>query len=123
MYTAPRPPWKKPILVQLVLLVSASTLLLLSSDVLAVSFLVGGLVQLVPQAWFAQQAFKYWGTQQTPAIVRAMYRGEVGKVLLTATLIAIVLMTYKQWNYSAFFAAFMLMIPLQWVLNIRVLKR
>lgn len=123
MYTIPKPPWKRPLLIQLALLLSASAVLWLYFEALAASFLVGGLIQIVPQAWFAQQAFKHRGARQTPALVRAMYRGAAGKIVLTAVLFATVFTLGRQWNYSALFAAFTLMIPLQWVLNNRTLKR
>jgi len=95
----------------------------LAAESLAVSFLVGGLIQIVPQAWFAQQAFKYTGARHAPAVVRAMYRAEAGKIVLTAALFAIVFTTGKQWNYAALFAAFVLMIPLQWLINATTMKR
>jgi ATP synthase protein I len=123
MYTIPKPLWKRPLLTQIALLLLASSALWFCAESLSGSFLVGGLIQIVPQAWFAQQAFKHTGARQTPAVVRAMYRGEAGKIVLTAVLFAIVLTTCKQMNYSVLFAAFTLMIPLQWFLNARALQR
>lgn len=90
---------------------------------LANSVLVGALIQVVPQAWFARQAFKYSGARQAPSVVRAMYRGETGKVVLTAVLLAITFMLYKQWNFFALFAAFIAIIPLQWIFTKRVLQQ
>jgi F0F1-type ATP synthase assembly protein I len=51
-----------------------------------------------------------------------MYRGEFGKVVLTAALFAVVFNLETQWNYIALFAAFLLMIPLQLFVTKRALE-
>jgi len=122
MTTIPRPSLKTVPLYQLAALLPVCGVLVLLDTAVASSVLVGGLIQIAPQAWFARQAFKYTGARQTDLVVRSMYRGETGKVVLTATLFAIVFTLFKQWNYFALFAAFILMIPLQWALTQRVLK-
>ena len=121
MTTIPKPPLTKVAIYQLAALLPTSVLLLLLDTVLAYSVLVGGLVQIAPQAWFARQAYKYSGAKQAPLVVRAMYRGETGKVVLTATLMAVLFALHKQWNYPALFTAFITMIPLQLIFTRRAL--
>lgn len=123
MITIPKPPLSRVLLYQLVVLLPVYGVLLLLDNRLANSVLVGALIQIVPQAWFARQAFKYSGARQASSVVRAMYRGETGKVVLTAVLLAIAFMLYKQWNFFALFAAFIAMIPLQWIFTKRVLQQ
>jgi len=123
MTTIPKPSLKIVPLYQLAaLLLLVFGVFFIFDRVAAGSVLVGGLIQVVPQAWFARQAFKYTGARQTDLVVRSMYRGETGKVVLTATLFAVVFALYKQWDYFALFAAFILMMPLQWALTKRILK-
>jgi ATP synthase protein I len=83
---------------------------------------MGGLIQILPQAWFSWQAFKYAGASNVDKVVRSMYRGELGKVVMTASLFAILFTVDKQWNYTVLFAAFLAMIPLQWFLTQRALR-
>jgi len=122
MTSIPRPSLKTVPLYQLAALLPVCGVLMLLDAVAACSVLVGGLIQIAPQAWFASQAFKYTGARQTDLVLRSMYRGETGKVILTATLFAVAFTLYKQWDYFALFAAFILMMPLQWLLTKRILK-
>ena len=69
----------------LVLLISIVILAPLSTTI-AFSVLIGGIIQIVPQAYFSILAFRYIGAQQTPKIVRAMQKGASGKLLITAFL-------------------------------------
>jgi len=123
MTTIPKPPLTRVAIYQLAALLPASGLLLLMDTVLAYSVLVGGLVQIVPQAWFARQAYKYSGAQQASLVVRAMYRGETGKVVLAATLMAVLFTLNKQWNFFALFMAYIAMIPLQLIFTKRALQK
>ena len=123
MTTIPKPPLTRVAIYQLAALLPASGLLLLMDTVLAYSVLVGGLVQVVPQAWFARQAYKYSGAQQASLVVRTMYRGETGKVVLAATLMAVLFTLHKQWNFFALFIAYIAMIPLQLIFTKRALQK
>jgi ATP synthase protein I len=122
MTTIPRPSIYKVPLYQMAILLLVCVLVAILDVTMAGSALVGGLIQIVPQAWFSRQAFKYSGASKTDLVVRSMYRGEAGKVVMTATLFAIVFALYKQWNYIILFTAFVMMIPLQCFLNRKTLK-
>ena len=123
MTTIPKPPLTRVAIYRLAALLPASGFLLLVDTVLAFSVLVGGLAQIVPQAWFARQAYKYSGAQQASLVVRAMYRGETGKVVLAATLMAVLFTLHKQWNFFALFMAYIAMIPLQLIFTKRALHK
>ncbi len=66
----------------LVLLLVAAALYSLDSLV-AFAWILGGLVQVIPSAYFGFYAFRYRGARATHSLLQSMYRGEVGKFVLT----------------------------------------
>jgi ATP synthase protein I len=122
MTTISTPPLYRVALYQLLILLCCCAIAVGYEINLASSILVGGLIQIGPQAWFAQQAYKYTGARQVDKIVRAMYWGESGKVVLTAALFTTTFILFKQLDFLAVFTAFTVMIPLQWLITVRVLK-
>lgn len=122
MTTISKPAILKVTLYQLAVLILLVGILSFEDKLLALSALVGGLIQIIPQAWFSRQAFKYAGARQMDLVVRSMYRGEFGKVVLTAAMFAAAFTLNKQWNYIALFSAFLLMMPLQLFVTKQMLK-
>jgi ATP synthase protein I len=120
--TIPKPELLKPTLCQLAVLLVLVVMISMTDKLMAVSALVGGLIQILPQAWFSWQAFKYAGASNVDKVVQSMYRGELGKVVMTATLFATLFTVDKQWNYLALFTTFLVMIPLQWFLTQKALR-
>ena len=121
--TIPKPEILKATLTQLAVLLLIVIALGIADSQLAASALMGGLIQILPQAWFSRQAFKYAGASKVDKVVRSMYRGELGKVVMTATLFAILFTLSKQWNYPVLFTTFLVMIPLQWFLVKKSLRQ
>ena len=120
--TIPKPELLKATLGQLAALLGIVVMISMTDKLMAVSVLMGGLIQILPQAWFSWQAFKYAGASNVDKVVQSMYRGELGKVVMTATLFAILFTVDKQWNYLALFTTFLVMIPLQWFLTQKALR-
>lgn len=120
--TIPKPELLKATLCQLATLLVLVVMISMTDKLMAVSVLMGGLIQILPQAWFSWQAFKYAGANNVDKVVQSMYRGELGKVVMTATLFAILFTVDKQWNYLALFTTFLVMIPLQWFLTQKALR-
>ena len=85
MTTIPKPPVLKVSLIQLLFLLSVSAGFFWFDIVVGYSILLGGLTQWVPQFWFTYQAFKYAGASQAQKVLSSMYRGEAGKIVLTAS--------------------------------------
>lgn len=123
MTTISLPAVKKVALYQLALLLPASAALLLWSTALAYSVLLGGLIQICPQAWFARQAFRFAGARRVQSIVSAMYWGETGKVVLSAVLFTATFLMVSPLNVGALFSSFVVMILVQWFLVFTILKR
>ena len=122
MTTIPKPELLKATLYQLAVLLILVAFISMTDKLMAVSALMGGLIQVLPQAWFSWQAFKYAGASNVDKVVQSMYRGELGKVVMTATLFAILFTVDKHWNYLALFTTFLVMIPLQWFLTQKALR-
>ena len=122
MTTISTPPLYKVALYQTLVLLVVGGFLAIGDIVLAFSVLVGGFIQIGPQAWFARQAFKYTGARQVDKVVRAMYLGESGKIVLTASLFVACFILWEQLNFLAVFSTFILMMPVQWMITAKVLK-
>ncbi len=122
MTTISTPPLYKVALYQTLVLLVVGGFLAIGDIVLAFSVLVGGFIQIGPQAWFARQAFKYTGARQVDKVVRAMYLGESGKIVLTASLFVTCFILWEQLNFLAVFSTFILMMPVQWMITVKVLK-
>jgi ATP synthase protein I len=123
MTTISLPAVKKVALYQLALLLPAAVALLGWDAVVAYSALLGGLIQIIPQAWFARQAFRYAGARRVQSIVSAMYWGETGKVVLSAVLFTATFLLVSPLNVGALFSSFVIMILVQWFSIFTVLKR
>lgn len=74
------------------------------------SVLTGCLLFLVPSIYFTMYAFRYTSVQFTSFTVQLFYRGQMGKLVLTALGFALVFKFYSQRNPVALFAAYGLML-------------
>jgi ATP synthase protein I len=108
-----RPPVHRITLVQIVVLVVLSLILLASDEVRAYSVLGGGLIAILPQAYFAARAFRWRGAKSARAMARSGYAGLVGKFLLSVTGFAVLFGIVRPIDAPAVFTAFVLMLALQ----------
>ena len=86
----------------------------MTDKLMAVSALMGGLIQIL-LGLVLKAGFKYAGASNVDKIVQSIYRGELGKVVMTVALFAILFTVDKQRHYLTLFT-FLVMIPLQWFL-------
>ena len=107
-----RPPVHRITLAQLAVLVPLC-LLLASDGVGAYSVLCGGLIAILPQAWFATLAFRWRGARSARAIARSGYAGEVGKFILSVAGFAAVFATVRPIDGLAVFAGYLAMLAIQ----------
>ncbi len=117
------PPVYSVIQVQVVILAVFSIVLLGIDWRLSASAAIGGMIQILPQVWFTRQAFRYMGARQALKIVSAMYRGESGKLLLTAALFATVFKLVTWVQPVVLFVSFGVMIIVHLFGTARVLNR
>ena len=71
-----------------------------------VSAVLGGLVCVIPNAYFAKQLFRYHGALAAKRIVSGFYRGEALKIALSAALFALVFRFFNI-NPVVFFATYL----------------
>ncbi|QJD59866.1 hypothetical protein HG264_13605 [Pseudomonas sp. gcc21] len=85
----------------------ALTLWVFQGQVSACSALLGGMIALVPNAYFAYRVYRYSGARSARAIVSELYSGEAGKLILTAALFVLVLLAVKPLEVPALFAGYL----------------
>lgn len=116
-------PIRRVMLIQLAVLAVFSAVLLVFHWQVAASALMGGAIQILPQAWFTRQAFRYMGARHAQKIVAAMYWGESGKLLLTAILFATVFKLVTWLQPVVLFISFSVMIFVHLFCTAKVLNR
>ena len=108
-----RPPIYRITAVQLVVLVSLSLILSLHDLVRAYSLFSGGLIAVLPQAYFAARVFRQSGARSAKAIARASYSGEIGKFALTAAGFAVVFAAISPIDGLSVFIGYLVMLAIQ----------
>lgn len=109
-----RPPVHRITLAQTVVLVLICLITYgISGEVRAYSVLCGGLIAILPQAYFAARAFRFRGAKSAQAIARASYSGEVGKFFLSAAGFATVFVAVRPIDGLAVFAGYLAMLVVQ----------
>ena len=86
------------------------------------SALLGGLIAIAPNMFFARQAFRFRGARATRHIAQAFYLGETGKFVSTAVAFAVVFAVVRPLNIWALWAAFVATTIGHWLLWHRQLK-
>ncbi|MCB1700249.1 MAG: ATP synthase subunit I [Pseudomonadales bacterium] len=108
-----RPPVYRITLAQLLVLVVLSLFLLTSDEVRAYSVFCGGLIAILPQAYFAALAFRWRGARSARAIARSSYVGQAGKFLLSVAGFAAVFTALRPIHAPAVFAGYLVMLVIQ----------
>ncbi|NLY57064.1 MAG: F0F1 ATP synthase subunit I [Gammaproteobacteria bacterium] len=91
----------------IVMLVVALVLWLFQGLTAGYSGLLGGLVALIPNSYFAFRVYRYSGARSARAIVGEMYFGEAGKLILTAVLFIAVWLAVKPLVVAAVFGGYL----------------
>jgi len=110
-----KPPLLRVYVVQITILVLVSGSLIALDPVLAYSVCLGGMIAVVPNAYFASLAFRYQGAKAALHISRSFYRGEAGKFLLTALFFASVFILVRPLDSVALFVAYVTMLAFNWL--------
>jgi ATP synthase protein I len=108
-----RPPVHRITLAQLALLGSLCLGILAFDRVVAYSVLSGGVIAIVPQAYFAMLAFRWRGARSARAIARSSYAGVVGKFLLSVAGFAVVFAVVRPIDGPAVFVGYLAMLITQ----------
>lgn len=102
---------RQPILLILLAQVVASCLLagvlaLWQGQVVAVSTLLGGAIAVIPNAFLAARLLKPQAGASAQAMLKAAWLGEIGKLVLTGLLFAIVFVAVRPLSALAVFGGF-----------------
>jgi ATP synthase protein I len=108
-----RPPVHRITLAQLAILVPLCLVILALDEVRAYSVLCGGMIAILPQAYFAALAFRWRGARSARAIARSGYAGEVGKFFLSVAGFAAVFAVVRPIDGLAVFAGYLVMLTIQ----------
>ena len=76
------------------------------NSVIAYSVLIGGLIYIIPNMYFAFYAFRYCGAQAAQYVLMSFYRGEIGKFLLSSVGFAITFTLVQPLNLISVFSAY-----------------
>ena len=126
MVSIKRPPVYQITLWQLSLLLTLGLGLSLFDGRLALAALAGGLIQIIPSAYFALLAFRYRGARASYLIAQSFYRGEVGKYVMTLVGFAAVFSVFGKQLHGEYggmvFVSYAVMLLVQFWATPRVLR-
>lgn len=77
------------------------------------SALLGGMVCIVPNAYFASKLFQYQGARSAKKIVNSFYKGEALKIIISIFLFTAVFLLFKI-TPLAFFASYIMILMTHW---------
>ena len=81
----------------------------------AYSFFIGSMVSILPSFYMAIRIFGSSKIRTAQEIVKSFYKGEAGKIVLTAFLLALVFVFVKPLSVSLFFTGFGIIILSHWL--------
>jgi ATP synthase protein I len=118
-----KPPLKRIFAVEAIVLLAISvTALIVIDNIAAYSVLLGGLIAVIPSAYFAYCAFRFSGAHAASNVARSFYRGETGKFILTTLMFAAVFALVKPLAVVVVFLIYIFMMALNWILALRYLR-
>ena len=92
------------------------------NKVFASSVLWGGLIAILPQAYFAAQVFKRSGARSAQVVAHASYKGVVGKFVFSAAGFAVVFATLRPIDGLGVFAGYIVLLVVQFIGSWLLLK-
>lgn len=100
------PPLRKLFLLEAGILLAAVLVIVPVGAPLPQSVLIGGGIAWLANAYFARQAFRFRGARHARHIAQSFYRGEAGKFILSAALLAAALAGIRPLSAGAVLLAF-----------------
>ena len=79
------------------------------------SVLVGGMIYLIPNIYFALYAFRFRGAHAARLVLLSFYRGEMGKFLLSGVGFAVAFTLVKPLDVLLLFSAYIALTVIQWI--------
>ena len=103
-------PLGKWLIIEMAVLLILSLLWLLESRLAGYSALIGGLIFVIPNAYFAHRAYRYQGARQMHLAVSNIFRAESIKLALTAVFFAAVFNLMEPIHVPALLFTFAVMV-------------
>ncbi|USE36247.1 F0F1 ATP synthase subunit I [Endozoicomonas sp. SCSIO W0465] len=117
------PPVHRVIVAQLVVSAALALMLLPLGSTFTLSSLLGGLCCSLPNAYFVWRAFRYRGARSAKLIVSSFYRGEAGKLVLTAVGFILVFTLVEPLEPLALFVTFTAVQAVSWFAPVLMARR
>lgn len=117
-----RPPIKKLVLWQCLGLCLVSLMCWQGNKTAALSILLGGLVFIIPHAFFAWRSFMYMGAAKAQLVCRSFYRGQTTKFLLTAVMFTMIFTLIQPLNVFILFVSYITMAIVNFIAAALMLK-
>ena len=116
-------PLGKWLIIEMAVLLILSLLWLLERRLAGYSALIGGLIFVIPNAYFAHRAYRYQGARQMHLAVSNIFRAESIKLALTAVFFAAVFTLMEPVHVPALLFTFAVMVvlgtALRWLIRPR----
>ena len=116
-------PLGKWLIIEMAVLLILSLLWLLESRLSGYSALIGGLIFVIPNAYFAHRTYRYQGARQMHLAVSNIFRAESIKLALTAVFFAAVFTLMEPVHVPALLFTFAVMVvlgtALRWLIRPR----
>lgn len=100
---------------QLLIAIALPLVLAIWDFAAAWSALLGGLICLLPNVYFARRMFRHTGARAAQKIVRSFYAAEVGKLVFTAILFGVAFAAIDGLVPPALFAGFIAVQLVNWL--------
>jgi len=111
-----RPPVVKMYGLQFAVVLLASVIAIPLDMVVAYSIMIGGMISVIPNAYFARQVFRYAGAAYAREVAQSFYRGESGKFIATLALFATTFALVKPLQVFVLFLAYLIVMLLNAVI-------
>ena len=107
-----RVPMAKWLGLELVAIATVSLIWMLESRLAGYSAVIGGLIFVIPNAYFAHRMYRYEGARYAHLVVGNMFRAETVKLVLTAVFCAAVFILMERVHVPALLFTFAVMVAL-----------
>lgn len=104
---------KRLLLKQTMLVLLAALMVISFSSTAALSVVLGGMLQIIPNGYFALNAYRYRGAKQARFVVGKIYQGEMGKFVLTMVGFAVIYMSAWPVNNTILLTTYIVLILTQ----------
>lgn len=123
MGTIAKPPLLRMAGMELLALMLLSIAVLPAGMIQTYSLFAGGLIHTIGSTYFARLTFRHSGARQLGSSIQSMYRGETGKIVLSAVLFVATFLFVRPLGVIAFFSGYGAMVIVHLWVTARILKQ